>query len=455
MNESVRHELSAQQAELLGRQLATAFMNLNGYGAAHPMSVRSVDVLFESLTSALKDYGSLTVLLDRGRLYIEKHAVGKKFNPGRVISIFNDLGLESVLFEAGLAKPALLDFMMITADPETFPDVDDVSREMSRRGIGHIRLNYVVYRKVTTDQQVVAGGEGRQQAPGPAISAELSPLLEKLMGRVQEDPAEAARLITLATQLHERGVGGDENLAGAFADYIGRVSRKLLEEQLEGQPDGAGDEAAMAERLQIIQHDLIEKLSLHGINQPLAVEVERRMRQGRVSEQPQPAAKPGPTASWPDRLMSASNLRFFLDREIRLALRYKTTFSCAWITIERVATSGLATRSPGEEELQQILPEVYQLLIGLMRDVDLVGSLDAQNRTTPLIILPMTPHGNASIVRLRLEEALAAARFSLDGNPARIETTVTTLGFHPETDKDLKGYLTKLRQHHRNNQVRA
>ncbi len=449
MSEPVRHELSAQQAELLGRQLATAFMNLNGYGVEHPMSARSLDALYESLTAALKEHDSMTVLLDRGRLYFEKHAVGKKFNPGRVISIFNALGLESILFEPGLIQSAFLEFMMITADPESFPDVDDVKAEMTRRNIEHIRLNYIVYRKVTTDQQVVAGSECESAA---TISAELSPLLEKLMGSVKEDPADALRLITLATSLRESGVGRNKELVDAFADYIGRISHKLLNNQ----PAETADKASLTDRLQTIQHDLVEKLSLHGINQELAAEVEIRLRQGaRVDPQQAGPETESVFATWPQRLMSTTNLRFFLDREVRLALRYKSSFSCAWITIDRLAMAGQAARKPVPEELQHLLPGIYQLLINLMRDLDLVGSLDAKTRTIPLIILPMTPHGNANIVRLRLEEALAAARFSLDGRPARIETTVTTLGFHPETDKDLKGYLTKLRQHHRNNQVRA
>jgi len=450
MSESVRHELSAQQAELLGRQLAAAFMNLNGYGPAHPMSERALDTLFESLTATMKELGSLTVLLDRGRLYFEKHAVGKKFNPARVISIFNDLGLESVLFEPGLSKSAFLDFMMTMADPESFPEVDDVKREMDRRKIEHIRLNYVVYRKVTSDQQVIAGGESGH---GAVVPAELSPLLEKFLGQVKADPTEASRLLTLATQLQESGAGGDENLAGAFTDYIGRVSHKLLNEQSE---EAAGT-ATAAKRLQTIQRDLLEMMSLRGINKQLAADIEMRLAKDSVAkEQPQPSQAPGaPPPNWPERLMSAANMRFFLDREVRIALRYKTGFSCAWITVDRIVTAGLAARSPGIDERQQLLPAIYQLLIDLMRDLDLVGSLDAKNRAIPLIILPMTPHGNANVVRLRLEEALAAARFNLGGNAVRIESTVTTLGFHPETDKDLKGYLTKLRNLHQSKKVGA
>jgi hypothetical protein len=357
MSEQSPQELSLKTAELLGRQLFSAFMNLSGYGREHPVTKKSIDALFSNLSELARQLYGLTLLLERDQLYAEKHPIGSRERARRLVGIFGDIGLESVSFEPEIDKNSLEEFLLILTTPKNFSSPEEIREELVRRGASRIRLNYVVFRKLTRDQHVSEGSE---------------------------DP----RLET------DRIGTGDAAKAG----------------QQTGAP---------------------------------------------VLQQPPAKTNGRPRATspkLPERVLSAANIAYFLDREIKSAFRYQTVFSCAMVTIDAVHAPGKTDHMPDGAEISSLLPEFYELLFHVLRDLDLVGSLDRQHRTVPLIILPMTPHGNANVVRLRLSESLDNARFELNGETVRLKTTVTTLGFHPQTDKDIKGFLAKLREHHRETQ---
>jgi hypothetical protein len=440
MNESV---LSGKEAEVVGRQIFTALMNLGGYGPEHPMTVKAIDSAFEALGQAARAGEGLTLLLDRDRLYLDNHPIGERFNLQRLLKLMGDLKLESVLFKPSISRDQLAIFLNLLANPKVWPTLDDVRTELSKRQVDGLRLNYVFYRKVTEDEQVVSSDRAGGQSPdqGASVPDDLSPLLADLMSRIHENPTEAARLMTLAAELRDAEAGDDEKLVRSLTRYIDRLSRKLAAQENAGRQSPSADELQV--QLKKFQQELVDMMSLRAVNAKLAEQVEEQLRQSNLK-----AAKPRPDRAMPERVMNASNMAFFLNREVKSSLRYETPFSCAMITIERIAGPDGLARAPDRAELDQLLPDLYRLLLRMLRDLDLIGSLDRDHQAVPLIIMPMTPHGNANIVRLRLEEALDNARFQLKGGPVQLLPAVTTLGFRPSTHKDLRGYMTALRDYH-------
>ena len=439
MSETDHNNLSGNDAELLGRHIFTAFMNLIGYGASHPMSQKSIDSAFAALEQAAKKNDGITLLLDRDRLYLENHSIGTRFNPQRLIKIMGELNLESVLFKPGIDQRQFIDFLNVLGSPQDWPTLESMRSEMARRNIKDIKLNYVFYRKVTDDEEIVSGDKAERTSSRTQAPDDLSPLLADLMSRIHENPSEAARLVALAAESHDGD--DDDQLVQSLTRYIGRLSRKLAAEENAGR--APPDESTIKEQLHRFQQELIETMSLGSVNARLAERVEERLAQANL--QPE---KPTMETGIPERVMNASSMAFFLNREVKSALRYETPFACAMITIDQIIGEDGQPRKPHQSELDQLLPNIYRLLFRLLRDLDLIGSLDRNHRAVPLIIMPMTPHGNANIVRLRLEEALDNARFDMNGQTLKILTTVTTLGFHPKSDQDLRGYMTKLRHHH-------
>jgi hypothetical protein len=159
MSEQSPQELSLKTAELLGRQLFSAFMNLSGYGREHPVTKKSIDALFSNLSELARQLYGLTLLLERDQLYAEKHPIGSRERARRLVGIFGDIGLESVSFEPEIDKNSLEEFLLILTTPKNFSSPEEIREELVRRGASRIRLNYVVFRKLTRDQHVSEGSE--------------------------------------------------------------------------------------------------------------------------------------------------------------------------------------------------------------------------------------------------------------------------------------------------------
>lgn len=436
-------ELSGKEAEILGRQIFTALMNLGGYGPDHPIAGKAIDLAFMSLEAAARANDGVTLLLDRDRLYLDNHPIGARFNLQRLVKLMGDLKLESVLFKPGISKDQLVILLDLLAHPKAWPTLDAVRAELSRRHVDGLKLNYVFFRKVTKDEEIVSSdGTVGAASDNPARASEdLSPLLADLMSRIHENPTEAARLITLAAELRDAEAGDDGELVQSMTRYIDRLSGKLVAQENAGRQ--SPDAAQLQEQLRKFQEELLEMMGLRTVNAKLAQQVEESLRQSNLK-----AAKPAEDDAIPERVMSASSMAFFLSREVKSSIRYETPFSCAMITVDRVSGPDGRARRPEQTELVQLLPDLYRLLLRMLRDLDLIGSLDREHQAVPLIIMPMTPHGNANIVRLRLEEALDNARFRLGDEPVQLFPVVSTLGFKAATHMDLRGYMTGLRDHH-------
>jgi len=159
MKQGKTQGLDARSAELLARQFNTAFTTVSGYGPDHPMSAKSSEGLMESLSSAFKTEPAITLLLDRGSLFIEKHPVGERFNPRRLLNLLAQTQIESFTFEPKVRLEDLEYLLDILARQSEFPNVDAVRHGLKSVNCQGIRVNYVTYKKVTADQKVVGEGE--------------------------------------------------------------------------------------------------------------------------------------------------------------------------------------------------------------------------------------------------------------------------------------------------------
>jgi len=194
MSKAQAKGLDARSAELLARQFNTAFTTVSGYGPDHPMSAKSGEGLMDSLQSAFKTELAITLLLDRGALFIEKHPVGERFNPRRLLNLLAQIQIESLTFEPKVRLKDLENLLDILSKQSEFPDVDAVRQCLNARGSQGIRVNFVTYKKVTADEKVVSGddhGTGlRIEAPGGDASDSFSAMSSMMsITELIKDPA--------------------------------------------------------------------------------------------------------------------------------------------------------------------------------------------------------------------------------------------------------------------------
>jgi hypothetical protein len=144
--------------ENLARQFNKVFGHALMYGVKHQMTVDSIKPFFTVLAMSLEKSPLITISIERESVFLEGTNVDKAVNPKKLAAHFNKVGIQSLSFERGLLENALSLFLEITADSKKFTNVEQMKADLAKRGVKGVRLNYVMYRKMTADEQVVGKG---------------------------------------------------------------------------------------------------------------------------------------------------------------------------------------------------------------------------------------------------------------------------------------------------------
>ncbi|MGM0657015.1 MAG: hypothetical protein ACQET0_00380 [Pseudomonadota bacterium] len=698
--------LSQRQAEIVGRQFNSALTNTSAYGSDHPVSDRAYATLLAGLAECLGGLDSLTLMLDRGSFFVEDYPVDAKFNASRLVIVFRKLGLESVTFLPGIDVDDLKCLMSVLTRPDDFGDIAAVRDELARRGIESIRVNHVVLRKFTRDdevidregleeltglaEQAVSSGNEAGDAAEPSealmsrvekifsmhalmkqpermaetlletssadpvqqagiveqirmlgsriergaaakdesfsldevmqavghvreevsrglagqeetarlmaesggvlseldqltcrtvvsivrdeyrqgrVSAErlaqiirrvlpesrdlkrLLPMLKQalldegmplgdyiefvnqltaelqsdelvkmleqgadsigfsvddLLREIRREPEEAARLIVLAAEMRQCGRPDESMLSSALSEYIERVSEGLVDAEPEG------DRPGQREKIRKTRRELADKVRAQGVPDTVAERMEADLNAhvdlsastfhtGRVvellnrsgaaddaelAEQLVDIVEREPNLSAlgdtlqrelgshgysaeridsiynetlarlrrrsrvefiPGAVMDPVATNYFLKREIATCIRYDTFFSCIILMIAQVHERERDWRTIGTDEIETLMPQVFDILPPHLRDLDLLGTLGSKDRNIPLAILPMTDEPGAVAVMQRMLDALKKAHLELGGNAIKVNVIGTAARFDPERTCDSGSFVQWLK----------
>ena len=191
--------LNKKDIENLARQFNKTFGHAMMYGVKHQMTLDSIKPFFTVLAVSLEKNPLITTTVERESILLEGASVDKIVNSKKLSAHFNKVGLQSFSFERGLLENALASFMEVTADSKKFPNVEAMKSELAKRGVRGIRLNYVVYRKMTADEEVIQKGmtvvpTGAVVGLGlrPGASGGMSPSDSVSLDKMLRDPKAVA-----------------------------------------------------------------------------------------------------------------------------------------------------------------------------------------------------------------------------------------------------------------------
>ncbi len=152
----------------------------------------------------------------------------------------------------------------------------------------------------------------------------------------------------------------------------------------------------------------------------------------------------------PSGVYDSKNTDFFLDREVKLNLRYNTPFSTILISYNKVMdpwTTAVLEITP--DLTNQLTNQSLELLIELMkRDTDIIGLYAAPAVIIPMMILPMTELSGAFYIQKRLHKHFIKHKFIVNGIIVQVEPRITTLGFNKKLAPDKNAYLTMMYEQH-------
>ncbi|MBN2038067.1 MAG: hypothetical protein JW768_15100 [Chitinispirillaceae bacterium] len=214
-------------AEGIARQFNKAFGHTLMYGVEHQMTADSIKPFHDVLEKAFVNYPLITITIERDSIYIEGVNVDKVLNPKKVAGHFKKVGVQSFSFEKGVTPGHIKTFLEVAADTNNNPDVERMKNELSRRGIRTMRLNYIVYRKMTAEDQIV----GRDAVVAPPGTIPLPLTVDSAGGAQASDSVSLDRMLAdpraTAGSLFYASPHGAPPRPGVVASTVARLSDQV------------------------------------------------------------------------------------------------------------------------------------------------------------------------------------------------------------------------------------
>jgi hypothetical protein len=305
-----------------------------------------------------------------------------------------------------------------------------------------------------------------------------------LVAAIKSKPAEAASLILLASEVRQATGEGDSGLPEALAMYVEEVCSKIAIDQC-GESGGA-----LKGVLAQLESQMYSQLSKRGVPKDVMAQVKERLnanfgetlagasaslgttapvsasttlgqRSLSVVETTAPAStapagkrdretkKKAVKIKMPAEALSSGNMLFLINKEIKRNLRYKSPFATAMVSIEKLSVDGGEPRPLSQEDTAELLPQLFQHIHALLRDVDIIGTIGAEDTAAPelFILLPMVGEEGTETVKNRIIKSASESNFELNGKKATLEVKVSTTVPGDDT-KDLKSYLRMAKNNH-------
>ncbi len=149
------NEINKQQLAGFGRVLTQLFTRSFMYSANHPFQIEAMDSTYQALNQLLQSISPVVFILNGEKFYIDEESLDPRLNISKILFYFKKTGIESISFFKGVGKKEFQEFFKIATSLEKFPDADAMIRELFKKRIEHIKINYIFYKKVSSEDEVI------------------------------------------------------------------------------------------------------------------------------------------------------------------------------------------------------------------------------------------------------------------------------------------------------------
>jgi len=264
--------MSTLQKELVtfSRVVALLFNRATMYQSNHPYVKQTIDDFHSGVEHILKTISPLVFLMNRDQFFIDKEPLHAGANVSRIVAHFNKAEIQSITFESGLAKSELRTFLDVFTSLDEYPNANEMKKALAARGVKHMKINHVMFRKVTEDDEVISREALKDLAPQTNEDERKSKklfiemMMERLLGEelrgiltienLLKDPAALSKKMT---EIDLAGISGGEaegTRPGVVLvhqlEMLGEeLEKNLLEDQNTNLPEISGALFEMKKRL--------------------------------------------------------------------------------------------------------------------------------------------------------------------------------------------------------------
>ncbi|MEA3435368.1 MAG: hypothetical protein U9R43_02810 [Thermodesulfobacteriota bacterium] len=292
-------KLMKQTVDKIGRAFALLFNRLVMYNLDHPFTVDSMNNYYKTITEGLSTFSPIVLIMNQEQFFIEEEPLDSRINLAKMVIHFKKAGIQSISFEKGMKSDELSLFIEIFSDLKKFSTADHMKKALTSGKVKKIRINHVIFKKMTSDDKIVSKGtiignqSGMPQASQSAAKTKFMDMMvenivmeevEKSLSikSLMEDPTGLSKAIVdkdLSASKEsgdEKGGTGvlktstDKDLAGSKETGEGKgksgdlIIRQLdvLKKEVEATMSGAGNiqMPELASAVLAMKKDLLEQI---------------------------------------------------------------------------------------------------------------------------------------------------------------------------------------------------
>jgi hypothetical protein len=145
-----------QKIAYFGRNLTALLNRATMYHADHPYTEQSIEAVYTALLPIIDSRSPLVFNMNREQLFIDEDPLDSYPGIKHVVETFKRLGIQSISLYKGLSKSELRTFTELFSSTKTYPDAEAMKKALTIKGIGHLKINHVLFKKVTAEEEVIS-----------------------------------------------------------------------------------------------------------------------------------------------------------------------------------------------------------------------------------------------------------------------------------------------------------
>ena len=139
-----------------GRALALLLNRGLMYQKSHPMVKESITEVHKIAELLFPTISPVVLILNRDQFYVDEELLDPRINIKRIATLFKNHKIQSVSFESGLAPSELDIFIELFASMTMTSEAENLKKALFARGAFNIKINHVLYKKVTEDDRIIS-----------------------------------------------------------------------------------------------------------------------------------------------------------------------------------------------------------------------------------------------------------------------------------------------------------
>ncbi|MDY6791845.1 MAG: hypothetical protein SWH54_11325 [Thermodesulfobacteriota bacterium] len=161
-----KSKLKKQTVDKIGRAFTLLFNRLSMYNIDHPFTVDSMNNYYKTITETLGTFSPIVLIMHQEQFFIEEEPLDSRINTTKMVSHFKKAGIQSISFEKGMKSDELNLFIEIFSDLKKYSTAERMKKALSRSKVNRIRINHIIYKKMTADDKIVSKDTIVEDLPG-------------------------------------------------------------------------------------------------------------------------------------------------------------------------------------------------------------------------------------------------------------------------------------------------